>query len=99
MRLLYDREADVLYVAIGRPAYTGYEEQGENLILRRDPKTGQIVGFTIIDFAARFAQKETPLSVPLNATLSQPASREKHAWLRNRKPFIAQGVPRVNHGA
>jgi hypothetical protein len=28
------------------------------LILRRDPKTKEIVGFTIIDFAGHFAQKE-----------------------------------------
>jgi uncharacterized protein YuzE len=77
MRLLYDREADVLYVSIGRPEFTDYEELGENLILRRDPKTGQIVGFTIIDFAMRFAQKNPPLSVPLIATLTSAGKPRK----------------------
>jgi uncharacterized protein YuzE len=76
MRLFYDREADVLYVSIGRPEFTDYEEVGENLILRREPKTGQVVGFTIIDFAARFAEKESPKSVPIIATL-EPASKPR----------------------
>ncbi|MBI5033505.1 MAG: DUF2283 domain-containing protein [Chloroflexi bacterium] len=76
MRLLYDREAEVLYISIGHPEFTDYEQVGENLILRHDPKTGRIVGFTIIDFAARFAQKESPLSVPINATL-EPVSKPR----------------------
>ncbi len=76
MRLLYDQEADVLYVSIDRPEFTDYEQVGENLILRHDPKTGQVIGFTIIDFAARFAQKESPLSVPLNATF-EPIGKQR----------------------
>ena len=89
MRLLYDREADVLYVSIGRPEFTDYEEAGENLILRRDPKTSQIVGFTIIDFAARFARKEPPLSVPLIATLE--------AVSKPRKPRVVAESPVIYH--
>ena len=77
IRLLYDQEADVLYVSIGHPEFTDYEQIGENLILRRDPKSGQVVGFTIIDFAARFSQKESPLSVPLNATLEPTIKSRK----------------------
>ncbi len=55
LNFLYDREADVLYVSKGHPEYTDYQEL-DNLILRLDPRTMEIVGFTIIDFEGRFAQ-------------------------------------------
>jgi uncharacterized protein YuzE len=66
LELLYDQEADVLYVSQGRPEYTDYVEIDEDVILRLDPETREIVGFTIIDFAAHFAQREPALSLPLN---------------------------------
>jgi len=66
LRLLYDREADVLYVSQGRPKYTDYVEAGEDVILRLDPVTQEIVGFTILDFAAHFAREEPTLSLPLD---------------------------------
>lgn len=71
LNFLYDREADVLYVSKGHRAFTDYVELGDNLILRLDPKSKEIVGFTIIDFAARFAGKAPPLAVPLKATFER----------------------------
>ena len=54
--LSYDRDADVLYIAIGspRPAYTHEEEQG--LLIRKDPRTGETVGVTILDYEEYFRQ-------------------------------------------
>ncbi len=77
IRLLYDKEADVLYVTSGTPEYTDYEELGENLIVRRDPKTEEIVGFTVMDFVARFAQEAPPLSVPLQARFERVGNGRK----------------------
>ncbi|MBI5303940.1 MAG: DUF2283 domain-containing protein [Chloroflexi bacterium] len=66
LNFMYDREADVLYVSKGHPEFTDYVELGNNLILRLDPVTKEIVGFTIIDFAGRFESRSPRLSVPLN---------------------------------
>jgi uncharacterized protein YuzE len=54
--LSYDRDADVLYISIGspRPAHTYEEEQG--LLIRKDPRTGETVGVTILDYEEYFRQ-------------------------------------------
>lgn len=67
LNFLYDKDADVLYVSLGKPAYTDYQEIGENLILRLDPETESIVGFTVLDFIAQANNQETPLHIPLQA--------------------------------
>jgi uncharacterized protein YuzE len=77
LSLLYDREADVLYVAKGHPKYTDYVELNNHIILRLDPTTQEIVGFTIIDFAGRFASKTPPLNIPLDATFELASKRRK----------------------
>ncbi len=71
LRFLYDREADVFYVAAGHPEHTDYVELDDDFILRIDPQTKKVVGFTIVDFAAHFAQREPPLSAPLKAEFEQ----------------------------
>jgi len=97
IRLLYDKEADVLYVTSGEPLYTDYEEVGENLILRRDPKTKQIVGFTVIDFAAHFARQEPPLSVPLEAKFAQRKNGKKTKIVAERKTVYQTRSKRITH--
>jgi len=54
--LSYDRDADVLCISIGspRPAHTEEEEQG--LLIRKDPRTGETVGVTILDYDEHFRQ-------------------------------------------
>ena len=68
LRFLYDEGADVLYVSLGHPEYTDYAEVNEDLILRFDPETKEIVGFTTIDFLAHFSQPKPRLRIPLEAT-------------------------------
>ena len=55
-QLSYDRDADVLYISIGspRPAYTNEDEQG--LLIRKDPKSEETVGVTILDYEEHFRQ-------------------------------------------
>jgi len=67
LNFFYDRRADVLYVSKGHPAFTDYEELSDNVILRTDPETKDVVGFTIMDFVRRFAQERPALRVPLTA--------------------------------
>ena len=77
LNFLYDREADVLYVSKGHPEFTDYVELNNDIILRLDPATKEIVGFTIIDFAGRFASKTPPLAIPLLTTFERIAKKRK----------------------
>ena len=52
----YDGEADVLYLSIGKPQKAKTIEIGEDFILRLLPKSGQVVGMTIINFSKHFPQ-------------------------------------------
>ncbi len=86
LTFVYDREADVLYVSKGHPEYTDYQEL-DNLILRLDPKTKEIVGFTIIDFEGRFVQTQAPVTIPLNATFARTKSRKPRELAEKKSAF------------
>ncbi len=47
----YDKEADVLYVSFGAPKPSEVLDTGEDLLIRFDPKTGELTGFTILNFS------------------------------------------------
>ena len=64
IKISYDREADVLYVTRGKPEYTDYVEHSDDVILRLDPDTKRLVGFTIIDFSQHFAKQESDITLP-----------------------------------
>lgn len=67
LKIVYDREADVLYVTKGTPKHTDYVEYTEDVILRFHPETKQLVGFTLIDFSEHFAQKDSDIALPFGA--------------------------------
>jgi len=52
----YDREADVLYLSLGKPQKAKTIEIGEDFVLRLHPKNRQVVGMTIINFSKHFPQ-------------------------------------------
>ena len=52
----YDREADVLYLSVGKPQRAKTIEIGEDFVLRLHSKSGQVVGVTIINFSKHFPQ-------------------------------------------
>ena len=64
MKIFYDREADVLYVTRGKPEYTDYVEHSDDVILRLDPETKQLIGFTIIDLSQHFAKQKSDITLP-----------------------------------
>jgi len=47
----YDEEADVLYVSFGEPKSSETLDTGEDLLIRFDPVTGEITGFTVLNFS------------------------------------------------
>jgi uncharacterized protein YuzE len=66
----YDTEADVLYVSVGRQKSAVGEFLENGVILRRDPKSHRVVGFTIVDFARHFASRNAPpITTPVAAQL------------------------------
>ena len=77
--LSYDRDADVLYISIGspRPAHTYEEEEG--LLIRKDPKTRETVGVTILDYEEHFCQLQD-----LSWLATKPLPEELIAYLRKR---------------
>jgi len=52
----YDRDADVLYLSVNKPQKAKTIEIGEDFVLRLHPKSGQVIGMTIINFSKHFPQ-------------------------------------------
>ena len=52
--LHYDKEVDVLYIYFDKPLEAVCIEEEEGLLIRVAPETSEVIGYTIIDFLARF---------------------------------------------
>ena len=77
VKFSYDREADVMYLSLGRPQKARTVEIGRDFIVRLDPKTGRVVGLTIVDFSKHF--RAIGKNVPLKGNFD--AERLiKHLW-------------------
>ena len=77
--LSYDRAADVLDILIGSPCHAHTYEEEQGLLIRKDPKTGETVGVTILDYEEHFRQLP---DLSWLATKSLP--EELIAYLRER---------------
>ncbi|HLC85676.1 MAG TPA: DUF2283 domain-containing protein [Candidatus Nanoarchaeia archaeon] len=58
----YDKEADVLYVSLGDPIKAVTEEV-DNVGIRIDENTNEIVGFTVINFIKSFKKNSKPIEI------------------------------------
>ena len=85
LNFLYDHSADVLSICAGQSVNTDSVPLDENVILRVDPATQAIVGFSIIDFLKRFTNTETPASVPLTATFERVKKKPMPSKTRQAK--------------
>lgn len=66
----YDKEADVAYLSQGKPSTKDIsQETVDDVVLRIDPKTKKIKGFTILNFSRR-TKKNMPVPLPINAELT-----------------------------
>lgn len=63
-QLLYDKEADVLYLSFGDPRPAISEELGDDVLLRHDIETGEVVGLTILNLSSRFGSLQIPQTLP-----------------------------------
>ena len=75
----YDRDADVLYISIGTPRTAYSYEDDHGLLLRKDPKNGELVGATVLDYEEHFRQLPD-----LSWLTDTPLPKEVIAYLRER---------------
>ena len=54
LKVLYDREVDVLYLSVRRPSACESSKQGNGLLIHRDSETGEVVGVTVLDYENKF---------------------------------------------
>lgn len=71
MYYFYDKEADVLYISQGKPSTKDIsQETPDDVVLRVDPRSRKVRGFTILNFSRRSKTKEVPISLPIHAELT-----------------------------
>lgn len=63
----YKSRTDVLYISIGKPRPGYCEDKGKGFLVRIDPKTKEIIGFTIVDFTAK---KTKTATLPLDFNIT-----------------------------
>ncbi len=70
LNILYDKEADVLYVSKGKPSKVdASDEEKDEVVVRRDPETKEVRGLTIINFSKKAANKTLPIKLPAEISL------------------------------
>jgi uncharacterized protein YuzE len=76
LKFFFDKKGDVLDIAIGKPREAISREIGNDIVVRIDPKTKEIVGFTILNFEKRFEHKEKGETLPITATFAEVEGME-----------------------
>jgi uncharacterized protein YuzE len=64
----YDEDADVMYFFVGRPRRARTVEVGDDFILRLEPRTGRVIGLTVVDFSKHFALRGLKAKMPSRGT-------------------------------
>jgi uncharacterized protein YuzE len=65
----FDREADILYLSRGDPSPdVESEEVGDDIVVHRDRATGDVVGFTVLNFLKRAGGGLDKVTLPLEAS-------------------------------
>ena len=70
LNVFYDKQADVLYMSQGKPSPDDdTSETKEEVVVRKDPKTGEVKGFTILNFLKRTENKSSTIPLPANLAI------------------------------
>ncbi len=70
LRFFFDREADILYLSVGKPRPALSKEMGDDIVVRVDPKTRRVVGCTILNLTKRFRKMKTDEPLPVAGELT-----------------------------
>jgi hypothetical protein len=65
LRMSYDKEGDVLDVSLGDPTPAISEEVEDDFFVSRHPVSGEIVGFSILNFEKWFKEAREYKMLPL----------------------------------
>ncbi len=69
LKTSYDKESDVLYITEGKRRQSIGRIMNDGVVVRRDPKTKEIIGFTIVNFMEHFTGAKAQ-RIPLKAWFS-----------------------------
>lgn len=66
LNLYYDQEADVLYFSKGTPKASDIsDETADEVVIRKNPKTKEVTGFTILNFSKRSKKATQSIKLPV----------------------------------
>lgn len=66
LNLYYDQEADVLYFSKGQPKASDVSDEAEDeVVIRKNPKTKEMTGFTILNFSKRSRRVKDSIKLPV----------------------------------
>jgi len=65
MRMAYDKDGDILDISLGEPQEAISKEIEDDFFLRLDPNTGEVVGFSMLNFAKWFKDLKDVKILPL----------------------------------
>lgn len=77
LKFFFDKEGDILDIAVGKPKKAISREIGNDVVVRLDPKTMEIVGFTILNFEKRFENKDKSETLPITAVFEKAGNYAK----------------------
>jgi hypothetical protein len=70
LKFFFDKKGDILDISIGEPSEAISRELDNDIVMRIDPKTNEIIGFIILNFEKRFERLENSETLPIAATFS-----------------------------
>ena len=70
LRFAYDKQGDILDIAIGHPRRAISREVEDDVFVRLDPKSKKVVGFSILNFTKRFKGVHDIRPIPVTASFS-----------------------------
>ena len=70
LRVFFDKEGDVLDISLGEPKEAISREIENDILIRVDAETEEIIGFTILNFEKRFEHIGKPEIVPISAVFT-----------------------------
>ncbi len=72
LNLYYDTEADVLYFSKGKPsAKDESDETADEVVIRTNPQTKEVTGFTILNFSKRSKKTNQNIKLPIKVDFEQ----------------------------
>ena len=71
LKFFFDKQGDSLDIAIGEPEKAISREIGNDIVVRVKPDTGEVVGFTILNFEKRFEHLNSSETLPITATFTE----------------------------